>query len=109
MGSSSTRASASSSRIGSTCGECEATSTAISRASTSRSSHAATSSRTVDVTPPITVDVGEAITETTTSSIPRAISSESTCCAGNSTEAIAPAPAMRDISRERRQMTRTPS
>ena len=35
---------------------------------------------------------------------PRARSS-----AGSSTDAIAPAPAMRDISRDRRQMTRTPS
>ena len=108
-GASSASASDSSSRIGSTCGECEATSTAISRAITSRCSHAATSSRTVWVAPPITVDCGEATTATTTSLTPRAISSESTCWAGSSTDAIAPEPAMRAISRERRQMTRTPS
>src|ERR1700761_9121204 len=58
--------------MGSTCGECDATSTATSRAITSRSSHAATSSRTVWVAPPITVDCGEATTETTTSVTPRA-------------------------------------
>ena len=91
-------ASVRSSRIGSTCGECEATSTATSRAITSRSSHAATSSRTVWVAPPITVDCGEATTATTASVTPRAISSESTCCAGSSTDAMAPAPAMRVIS-----------
>jgi len=56
-----------------------------------------------------TVDFGDATTATTTSLMPRAISSESTCCAGNSTDAIAPAPAIFVISRERRQITRAPS
>ena len=55
------------------------------------------------------MDSGEATTATTTSLTPWAVSSKSTCLAGNSTDAIAPEPAMRDISRERRQMTRTPS
>jgi len=41
--------------------------------------------------------------------MPRAISSEFTCLAGNSTDAMAPEPAMRVISFERRQMTRAPS
>ncbi len=82
---------------------------ATSRAITSRSSQAATSSRTVSGAPPITVDSGEATTAITTSLMPRAISSESTCWAGSTTDAIAPEPAMRDISRERRQITRTPS
>ncbi len=41
--------------------------------------------------------------------MPRAISSKSTCSAGSSTDAIAPEPAIVDISRERRQITRTPS
>jgi hypothetical protein len=55
------------------------------------------------------VDSGEATTATTTSLTPRDINSEITCAAGISTEAIAPEPAMVDIRRERRQMTRTPS
>ncbi|CFR84209.1 Uncharacterised protein [Mycobacterium tuberculosis] len=63
----------------------------------------------MSLVPPITVDCGDATTETTTSSIPRAISSEFTCLAGNSTEPMAPAPAMRVISFERRQMTRAAS
>ncbi len=58
-------------RIGSTFGECDATSTATSRAITSRISHPATSSRMVAVSPPMTVVCGEATTATTTSSIPR--------------------------------------
>ncbi len=95
--------------MGSTCGVCDATSIATSRAITSRCSHSATSSRTVCGAPPITVDSGEATTAITTSLMPRAINSESTCWAGNTTDAIAPEPAMRAISRERRQMTRTPS
>ena len=64
---------------------------------------------TVCVAPPITVDCGEATTASTTSSMPRAISSKSTCSAGSSTDAIAPEPAIVAISRERRQITRTPS
>ncbi|CFE49747.1 Uncharacterised protein [Mycobacterium tuberculosis] len=59
--------------------------------------------------PPTTVEVGEATTESTTSEIPRIASSDNTCWPGSSTDAIAPLPAMRDISRERRQMTRNPS
>ena len=57
----------------------------------------------------MTVDSGEATTATTTSLMLRTASSESTCLAGNSTDAMAPEPAMRDISFERRQMTRKPS
>ena len=95
--------------MGSTCGECEATSTATSRAITSADSQAATSSRTVSVAPPMTVDSGEAKTDTTTSLTPRAVSSSRTCWAVNSTEAIAPPPDSRHMSRERRQITRTPS
>ena len=59
--------------------------------------------------PPITVDCAEATTATTTSVMPRAISSVNTCCAGSSTDAMVPAPAMRVISLERRQITFTPS
>ena len=58
-------------------------------------SQAATRSRTVWVAPPTTVDVGEATTEITTSVTPRIDSSESTCCAGSSTDAMAPVPATR--------------
>ncbi len=68
-----------------------------------------TRSRTAGATPPITVDWGEATTASTTSSTPRAVNSKSTCSAGNSTDAIAPEPAIVDISRDRRQITRTPS
>lgn len=92
-----------------TCGVCEATSTATSRASTSRSSHAATSWRTVSVAPPITVDCGEATTAITTSLTARRVSSSRTCAVGSSTAAIAPAPARRRHSRDRRQITRSPS
>lgn len=59
--------------------------------------------------PPTTVDVGEATTESTTSEIPRMDSSERTCWPGSSTDAMAPLPATRPISRERRQITLTPS
>ena len=57
----------------------------------------------------MTVDAGEANTDTTTSLMPRAASSSRTCWAGNSTEAIEPPPDNRHMSRERRQITRTPS
>jgi hypothetical protein len=76
---------------------------------TSRASHACTRSRTVWAAPPITVDCGEVTTATTTSLTPRLVSSSRTRWAGSSTDAIAPEPAMVDISRERRQTTRTPS
>ena len=55
------------------------------------------------------MDLGEATTATTTSLTPRAMSSERTCCAGSSTDAIAPEPAMVAISLERRQITLMPS
>ncbi len=58
----------------------------------------------------MTVDFGDATTATTTSPLtPRAISSVSTCWAGNSTDAMAPEPEIVDINRDRRQITRTPS
>ncbi len=108
-GVSSARSSARLARMGSTWGECDATSTATSRAMTSRCSHCATRSRTVAVSPPITVVCGEATTATTTSSTPRPASSSRTVCSGSSTEAMAPEPASRASSLDRRQMTRTPS
>lgn len=95
--------------IGSTWGEWKATSVGTSRAITSRSCQAVTRSRTVGAAPAITVDCGEATTATTTSLMPHAVSSESTCCAVSSTDTVTPVPATRDISRERRQITRAPS
>ena len=59
--------------------------------------------------PATTVDCGEVTTATTTSSTPRAVSSDCTLSAGSSTDAIAAEPAIVDINRERRQMRRTPS
>ena len=41
--------------------------------------------------------------------MPPRVNSESTCFAGSSTDAMIPEPAMPAISRERRQITRTPS
>ena len=76
---------------------------------TSRCSQAETRSWTVSAAPATTVDCGEATTATTTSLMPRAVSSESTCWAGSSTDAVAPRACDLDISRERRQTTRAPS
>ncbi|CFE36071.1 Uncharacterised protein [Mycobacterium tuberculosis] len=55
------------------------------------------------------MDCGAVTTATTTSSMPRAVNSDCTAKAGNSTDAIAAEPAIVAISFDRRQMTRTPS
>ncbi|SHW95315.1 Uncharacterised protein [Mycobacteroides abscessus subsp. abscessus] len=76
---------------------------------TPRSSHSFTSARMASLSPPTTVDCGEATTASTTSLTPLAPSSESTCWAGSSTDAMAPEPDTLSIRFERRQITFTPS
>ena len=95
--------------MGSTWGEWDATSTATSRAITPLASHSPISARTESRLPPTTADCGDATTDSTTSDTPRDASSDSTCWAGSSTDAMAPDPETLAMRRDRRQITLTPS
>ena len=74
-----------------------------------RASHSAISARIDSLAPPTTAEDGDATTDSTTSVTPRAASSESTCWAGSSTDAMAPEPETVAMRRDRRVMTLTPS
>ena len=104
------RAPARSPSSASTCGECDATSTAISRAGMPRASQSPTRRATSAAAPATTVEPGDASTATDTSPpAPARASSASAVAASSSTAAITPAPAILVSSADRRQMTRTPS